>query len=59
MGYTCLKHIIEQIQLDNRLALDQMIHHGSVDVAHDVDTEPNDEALEQVNDLSWEQKPAA
>ena len=35
-----------------------MIHHGSVNVAHDVNGEPNDEALEQVDDLCWEQKPA-
>ena len=35
-----------------------MIHHGRVDVAHDVNANPDDKALEQVDDLSWEQKTA-
>ena len=51
---TCLKHVVKKIQLNDGLAFDQVIHHGSVNVAHDVDADADNEALEQVNDLCWE-----
>ena len=52
--HTCLKHVVKKIQLNDGLAFDQVIHHGSVNVAHDVDADADNEALEQVNDLCWE-----
>ena len=51
-----LEHVVEQVELDDRLALDEVVHHGGVDVAHDVGADADDEALQQVDLLSREKK---
>ena len=52
-----LDHVVKQVELDDRLALDDVIQDGRVDVAHGVAAAGEDEALEQVDDLGRREMP--
>ena len=53
-----LEHVVEEIELYDGLALDEVVHHGSVDVGHGVGADTNDEAFQQVDLLGRVQNPA-
>ena len=44
-----LKHVVKEVELDDRLALDEVIHHGRVDVTHDVGAVPDNQAFQEVD----------
>jgi len=44
-----LKHVVKEVELNDRLALDEVIHHGRVDVTHDVGADPDDKTFQEVN----------
>ena len=44
-----LKHVVEEIELDDRLALDEVVHHGRVDVTHDVGADSDDQTFQEVD----------
>ena len=48
---TYLKHVVEEVELDDGLALDDVVHHGGVDVGHGVDAHRDDQPLQQVDHL--------
>jgi hypothetical protein len=44
-----LQHVVKEVELDDGLALDQVVHHGRVDVRHGVRAHADDQALQQVD----------
>ena len=48
---TYLEHVVEEVELDDGLALDDVVHHGGVDVGHGVDAHRDDQPLQQVDHL--------
>ena len=46
-----LEHVVEEVELDDGLALDDVVHHGGVDVGHGVDAHRDDQPLQQVDHL--------
>ena len=55
---TNLKHVEEDVEFDDGLAPDQMVHHGHVHIVHDDTTRHKDESLQQVTHLRRLQQPA-
>lgn len=45
------QHIVEDIQLDHGLTLDQMVHHGRVNIAHEKGATDEDGCFDNVADL--------
>lgn len=48
-----LQHVVYDVQLDDRLPPDQVVHHGVIHVAHHEVTQDHDEPLQHVAHLSW------
>ena len=48
-GY--LKHVVNDVELDDGLAPDEVVHHGVVHVAHHAVAQHHDEALQHVAHL--------
>ena len=49
--FSDLEHVVEEVEFDDGLALDDVVHHGGVDVRHGVDAHRDDQPLQQVDHL--------
>lgn len=56
-----LQHVVDDVELDDRLASDQVVHHGVVDVMGHGEAQHQDQALQHITHLCWLQQscPAA
>lgn len=52
-GWTYLQHVVYDVQFDDRLSPDQVVHHGVIHVAHHEVTQDHDKPLQHVAHLSW------
>lgn len=51
-----LKHVVDDVQLDDRLSPDQVVHHGVVDIVHHEIADDQNDTLQNVTHLGWLQQ---
>ncbi len=52
-----LQHVVDEVEFDDRLSSDQVVHHGVIDVMHHGEAQHKDQALQHVAHLRWLQQP--
>lgn len=55
MGY--LEHVVDDVEFDDGLSSDQVVHHGVIHIMHHGEAEHQDQASQHVTHLCWLQKP--
>lgn len=53
MVWVYLQHVVYDVQFDDRLSPDQVVHHGVIHVAHHEVTQHHDEPLQHITHLCW------
>lgn len=52
-----LQHVVDEVEFDDRLSSDQVVHHGVIDVMHHGEAQHQDQTLQHVTHLRWLQQP--
>jgi len=56
---TYVKHVEEDVELDDGLSADDVVHHRDVDVVHHKTADDENDAFQQITDLSSVQQTSA
>lgn len=51
-----LEHVVDDVELDDRLPPDQVVHHGVVDIVHHKEADDQNDTLQNVTHLGWLQQ---
>lgn len=52
-----LQHVVDDVEFDDRLPSDQVVHHGVIEVMRHGERQQQDQGLQYVTHMRWLQQP--